>query len=364
VPTLTTTTQAYTCTNGIQTAQGSPKTSTTSAGQAVCSTTTSETREYWQQPGGAGSVWNTPLGDGAVWGSANDADTQSLRHGGNINPADYFSVEIWTGKPSDPVETVTGSPTVGNNDNSTIQIHVPAGAYTSSGGDGNTDFWDATNYPGLSLHVGQAQFNGNSVTGVMTETDNAMSDTFGEDQETGLTGYDTAAGSITGYDMQQIGNGGHMRHMLRYATDAMYLKDAGTNGSNKLGPTSWPQAYEDWQSGINVYTGNLPAGTTVGIPMTTAMPANLTRGGQELFWTLQHYGALFRDQAGGGMNFDVDQIAQASSLIDDMRTDLPQIVQLLAPLRNQHVGGQSFTASPINGPGNRVDSGPPPLAPL
>jgi len=313
-------------------------------------------RNYWDQPGGPGSVWNTPLGSGAVWGTDTDLDTSDLRHGGIINPAGQFGITIWVGGATDPIRDI-------QTDNGMVQLHVPANAFITGGGDGNVDLYDPINAPGKVFHVSQARLEGNTIVGTMTEVDDALSDSFGEDQETGLYGYGTAAGVITGYDMEKLAAGGHIQHMLRYATDAMYLMDAAIAGmGNQLGPNSWPQLYEDWQSGINVYTGHLKAGTTIGIPITEQMPGGLTKGGQELFWTLQHYGALFRDQAGGGVHFQADQEAELSPLIDQMRQDLPTIVQYLAPLRNQHVGGQPLSSSPMNGPGARLDPGPPPLA--
>jgi hypothetical protein len=240
-------------------------------------------------------------------------------------------------------------------------MHVPADVYAPGPfpGDNNIQLYDPINYFGMVFSMGDpTNIGGGEIQGGLNETDNGLVDTFGEDQETGLMGYDVAAGMIRQYDIDQINAGGHLRHMLRYATDAAYLKDASLDGVQKLGPNSWPQAYEDYQTpGVNLYHGDLPAGTTVGIPMTTPMPAGLTKGGQELFWTLQHYGALFRDQGGGGMNFSDDQYAATTDILAGMQQDAATIVQLLVPLRNQHVGGQPFASSPINGPGNRVDSG-------
>ena len=322
-------------------------------------------RHYWEQPGGDGSVWNRPLGRGAIWGDANDPDTQDLRHGGIINPANDLGHTVWVGRRNDPIFFLTGDPRVGNA-RAIVRLHLPAEVYAPGPhpGDNNAVYFDPVGHWGLVFSSGNPTvIHGRRITGGLTETDDATSDSFGEDQETGLMGHSTAAGLIRRYDLEQIERGGHMRHMLRYATDAKYLKDASVDGVQKLGPKSWPQAYEDYQEpGVNLYTGRLAAGTTIGIPITTPMPPGLTRGGQELFWTLQHYGALFRDQAGGGVHFCVDQESDGSDIVAGMRRDLPMIVQLLAPLRNQHVGGRPFATSPKNGPGRRVDTGPPPLA--
>jgi hypothetical protein len=309
----------------------------------------SMSRNYYDQPGGNGSVWNTPLGSGATWNTnANDPEVQDMRHGGIINASNYLGVTVWTGKATDPLRSFTMP------NGSTIQIHVPAAAYSGGGGDNNMDLMDPVSHFGSLYHV--------DPTGAkITEVDNATSDSFGEDQETGLNGFDTAAGDINGYDLSQIAAGGHIQHMLRYATSAIYLMNDAIH-DNTLGPNSWPQLKEDGQSGINVYTGHLPAGTTIGIPMSTPMPNGLSKGGQEIWWTLQHYGALFRDQAGGGIHFTANQTTDGSAIVNQMRTDLPKIVQYLAPLTNQHVGGTSFVSSPVNGPGSRVDAGPPPLA--
>jgi hypothetical protein len=318
---------------------------------------TQSCRNYWEQPGGNGSVWNTPLGSGAQWGSASDADTRDARQGGIINPAHEFGNPIYVGSATDPVKTYPGE------DGKTYKIHVPANA---AGGGGNNYTDNALNLMDPAGNFGKVFSLEHSNTKV-AEVDDGTADNFGEDQETGLTGIETAAGTMNAYDMKQVGAGGHIRHMLQYATDAKYLKNAAADGVFKLGPSSWPQAYEDYQSqvnapgvdpNVNLYTGNLAAGTTLGIPMDAQMPAGLTKGGQELFWTLQHYGALFRNQAGGGIHFATNWDSDNDPLTEDMRKDAPAIVQYLAPLRNQHVGGKSFTSSPKNAPGQRVDSGP------
>ncbi len=111
------------------------------------------------------------------------------------------------------------------------------------------------------------------------------------------------------------------------------------------------------------YTGNLVAGTTLGIPMNTAMPSGLSFWGQQLFWNAQHYPWLFRDSSPGGLKLYCDQVVAANNTVfNQIATDLPTIVQLLRPLKNQHIGGTSLLATPKNGPGNRVDIGPPPLS--
>lgn len=315
-------------------------------------------RRYWEQPGGNGSAWNTPLGAGAVWGKPTDPDTIDLRVGGIINPPSRFGVNVYTGRRSDPIRSVQ---TV----KSFVRMHVPADAFASAGGDGNVDFMDPILHPGKIFHVTQAVIRATTVTGTNLETDDAMAEDFGHDYDTGRFGYGTFAGTITAYDLAQIRAGGQIRHALRYATAANLLKDNATiRGGYRLKPDSWPQRYQDRQMGIDIYTGNLKAGTTVGIPFETPMPPGLTKGGQALWWTMTRYPSFWRDQAGGGFHLAADQVAAADPLMDEMRKDLPLITQYLLPLRNQHIGGQPFTTSPINGPGPRVDSGPPPLAPL
>lgn len=339
----------------------------------------SVTRNYVDQPGGNKCTWNTPFGDGAVWGSSTDLDTIDARRGGFINSVDNFGCTIWIGKATDPVHTVKSTATYQRDPLITVQLHIPTGAFEpgppATAGDNPMCFYDPVLQPGKTFVVGTASVNGtfisnlqpgDIITGGFGEVDDATSDIYGEDQETGNYGYSITPGVITGYDVDPLRNPNwpRLQHGLRYSTDASFLKSGAIAGSaDELGPSSWPQKKEDGQSPPNVYTGNLVAGTTLGIPINTPMPGGLSFWGQQLFWNAQHYPWLFRDQAGGGMHLTVDQNVSANTTImNQMNTDLPTIVQLLLPLRNQHRGGTVRTgATDINGPGNRVDVGPPPL---
>lgn len=335
---------------------------------------------YYDNPGGNKCAWKTPLGDGAVWGTANDADTIAARHGGFINSVDNFGCTIWIGQASDPIHTVTSTATFQRDPQFTVQLHIPTGAFEpgppATQGDNPMCFFDPVLQPGKTVCVGTASVNGgfitnlqpgDIITGGFGEIDDATSNIYGEDQETGNYGYSIIPGVITGYDVDPLRNPNwpRIQHGLRYSTDASFLKSGAIPGGllDELGPSSWPQKKEDGQSGVNIYTGNLVAGTTLGIPINTPMPTGLSFWGQQLFWNAQHYPWFFRDQAGGGMHLTVDQnISANTTIMTQMNTDLPTIVQLLCPLRNQHLGGTIRAgATDINGPGNRVDVGPPPL---
>jgi hypothetical protein len=97
-----------------------------------------------------------------------------------------------------------------------------------------------------------------------------------------------------------------IQHMLRFTMDPSHFKaNARTPAQGNpdypnglLAPNSWPDNYQDYQGGdtpSNLYTGNLIYGTTVGIPIDVSIPTTLTTAGQQIFWTLQHYGAIPRD---------------------------------------------------------------------
>jgi hypothetical protein len=341
-------------------------------------------RDPANQPGGNRSAWNTPFGNQATWGAATDTDTIDIARGWNgsaytagptgvINGVSNYGFTYWIGAVSDPTYTVTittNGRIQGTDASSpaTESIHIPNGAYSPGPypGDNSMGIFDRTNNriygfgykdpsPGLS--------GGGAFSVGLGEWDDATSDTMGHDWDTGLSGYIVALGAINVCDVSPTCNPNYpnIHHALRYSTDAHLLKSCTADGSQNCPGTSWPQRQQDHQSGINVYSGNLVAGTTLGIPLSTQMPTGLDANCQGAFWTMQHYPLFFRDQAGGGFHLTVDQTADTSAYVTSLRNCLPTLVALLRPLRNQHAGGQSFTTSPINGPGTRVDTGPNPL---
>jgi hypothetical protein len=339
------------------------------------------TRNYWQNPGGDGSsgtlggasVWVTQLGSGAVAGLATDPDTIALRHGGAINPSLSMGDVIWNGKATDPLTTFTTSPDAYQRDSAlSANLHVPLGAYQPGPTFGNSlgrnifNIWDIsgnqkTAWSFVDLNTSPIT-GGQVVAAEFGETDDPTSDHFGEDQETGNYGYDGIPGMLTAYDFDSTQNPNYpnIQHMLRYLHDPKFLKSGSSDGTDNLGPNSWPQKKQDSQSAVP-YTGQLVAGTTVFIPQSTTMPSGLTAEGQVVFKCLQTYGALWRGSIPGGFHLSCSQDV-SPTVIAHLNTDLPKIVQYLCPLRNQHVGGQSFATSPKNGPGPRVGIGTPPLA--
>jgi hypothetical protein len=335
------------------------------------------TRSYWDNPGGNRSVWVTPLGDGCIWGADADPDTRDLRAGKPaINTTDAYGVTVYIGKAGDPVfKPEIVDPLPQRDPGFTASVHIPDGAFISRpypGSDNPLVLYDPVMQPGRVIFFGNVTVDdgasnvihpGSGIRARVSEWDNAMADDFGEDQETGNWGYNWAPGIITAYDLDPDRNPNFPRiqHMLRYSIGAEYLATNNLPDSDTLRPDSWPQRKQDVQAGIDVYHGHLKAGTTIGIPKDAPMPQGLTPGGKMLWWTLQHYGALFRDQAGGGVHFTVDQTIEHTPLVAGMRRDLPQIARFLSPLRNQHRGGQDFRTDPKNGPGRRLDTGPPPL---
>jgi hypothetical protein len=347
-------------------------------------------RDPYKQPGGSRSAWNTPFGEGAVWGQASDPDTIDIARGwdlkdggytpgpyGHINRPERFGVTLYIGSKADGQYTFT----TGNNgragnltDNGptlTARLHLPTGARTAGPypGDNPIVVMDPVNYPnrlytfaGIEIrHLtpGQGPFLARA-----GEWDDITADTFGEDYETGNSGFNVGIGIINFCDVDPACNPYYprIRHALRYATDAHLLATNDIGDGYTLKPDSWPQRYQDRQVGHDVYSGRLKAGTTLGIPLATKMPDGLNANCRGAFWTMQHYPLFFRDQAGGGFNLTADQVASASRYVTDLRQCLPRLVALLRPLRNQHVGGESFQESPKNGPGRRVDRGPDPLA--
>lgn len=355
------------------------------------------TRNPWEHPGGNNSAWNLPVGLGVVVGGPTDLDTIDISRSwngtaytagpyGNINSTNNFGCSAYVGKITDAQYTIT---TTNNGRNSSVAIangladtgstlsavlHIPTGATAAgpyTGGDNDIVLYDPVLLPnrmyagGSNISPPGAQPGQGPFTFSQLEWDDATSDQFGEDADTGLDGYNLGAGLITGYDTDPARNPNYpdINHSLRYSTDAHLLKSNGNPPSGQtLLPSSWPQRLQDGQSGINLYSGNLLAGTSLIIPQSATLPAGMNANQAALARNMQRHPLFFRDQAGGGFNLTCDQVADTSQWIADARAILPQLVALLRPIRNQHQTGQSFTTNPKNGPGARAYAGPPPLA--
>ena len=348
------------------------------------------TRSAYLHPGGNGSVYNTPFGDGATWSAAGDAQTLSICGPsgqtppscvGIINTTASYGQTKYTGAAGDSTYTFNASSngrTVAPDNGPTLSatLHVPTGAITPGPYPGDNGFiiQDPTNYPNRMYYFGLSGINGIASPGVQPgqgpfaagqgEWEDITSNQFGEDYDTGNSGYQVGAGLITGCDTSPTCNPvfPKIQHGLRAALDAAQFKSNATPTTGQiLNADGWPDRLQDAQSGINVYTGNLPFGHTLGIPLTDTMPGGLDANCQGLYWTMQHYPVIPRDQAGGGLHLTVDQIADTSSWATSARSCLGTLVGHLRVLTNQHQGGQDFITHPKNGPGNRTDSGPLPL---
>lgn len=409
----------FTVTGTISGASAAPQLQYSVNGGAYQSLNPTGERVYTCQPGTNNNVWNTPIGNGATYGAATDSDTQSARVGGYINQLNNYGAAVWDNyDPHSISATFIG---LGDNYKSTtnpggtqfnVFAHVLPGSYPpgpwisppgncnnvpGTCGDNQYIFHDntgvnagieyqfapfgwATQASPFSSATGSGPFGSipsGSNPGNFGGAENLLSDTYSEDWETGNGNFTQAAGLIRGCDL----NGTNyipgttlpkIQHVLRYAHRSSSLKANSSGGTSfpsdnsTLNANSWPQLYEDYQDPAqsgNYYTGNLVYGTQLFIPSSTTMPTGLTNAGQEIFWTLQHYGSITRDQGSSCYCLYADQNVP-SSWINDLNTDFPKLVALLVPMRNQHQGGQSFTTYPINGPGTRLDAGPPALAPL
>lgn len=377
----------------------------------VASAQTTVTRRYQDQPGGSNNVWNTPIGSGATALATTDAQTIAARNGGFINSTSNYGEVVWDASPAVTTTPVrfTGhggdyANTAYPNNSGTpydITANCVVGSYAPGPypGDNGYSFIDEINFPGKYFQFGPLAIQ-NLQPGIGTQAayfggeEDAMSDTFCQDWETGHANFSTAAGLIRAYDLDPTRNPTlipiatlqgydptqpstakvtRINHVLAYMHDAKYLKsntdpDTTRNPTYPNGfllPNSWPQLYQDYQNGINVYTGDLIYGSQLYIPAGTPFPTAL-RGNVaaiQIFDALINFGSITRDQASGGYHLRADQNV-AQSWIDSANAALPTIVQLLRVMSNQHQGGQSFTTFPANGPGTRLVALPPPLAPI
>jgi hypothetical protein len=295
-------------------------------------------RDYWNHPGGNGCVWNTPLGTGAIWSGDTDPDTKDARNGGIINGWKNYGACVWVShSASDPSArfynvSATDYDTPGTGGNGThydVVLRAPRGSHTPGGGSGGFpidaqfNIFDTTGQPGKVWHFAPVQidsFNGGGpYEAAFGMYEDCLSDTFAQDYENKNKGVGSqSAGVIRAYDIDPNRNPsrmpapyGHLtkiQHVLRYMTDGIYFKANARSGLNGwLKPNSWPELYQDYQGSLsyNRYTGNILYGSLIGIPINEPMDTRLSDPGRQLWWCLQHYGSISRDQAGGGYHVRV-----------------------------------------------------------
>jgi hypothetical protein len=357
------------------------------SGRSV-SGTISGGRNPYNQPGSNASVWNTPFGSGATWTNAYSAAICNPAASGppcvgNINSTSFYGrTEYTSTSTSDGTYTFSSklngrTQPPDNGPTITATMHVPTGAITPgpyiSGCDCSLILQDENSYPNRQYTWGQVNGAGVAPFGLQpglgpfnagqAEWDDITSDTYGQDYDTGLDGFNVGPGLINACDVTPSCNPTYpkIQHGLRFSMDVRQFASNAPGGSNVLNPSGWPDRLEDTQTGGQIYTGTLPFGYTLGIPSKTSMPSGLDANCQGLFWTMQHYPQIARDSGSGGILLTTEQIGDTSAFIASARSCLPTLVGLLQVLTNQHQGGQSFTTQPANGPGTRVDTGPVPL---
>ena len=311
------------------------------------------TRNPTDIPFASTSVWNIGIGSNAQWSSSGDVDAAQLHglHGG-VTTANWGQ-PIYFGTASDPLVTVTNTDTL--YPVPPQQIHIPIGALPAAGSGGYTDahmaFYDATQPGKMWSYWGASFNNGYDVTGGITTGLGGVWDTTGD----GVTNtvspgsdYDFAAGVITDYDVSQAA----INHMVRLAISTNALKSPGATWIDNI---PWPNMHEDY-SGPQVYTGNIVAGSTFGIPMSVNLNSlGLSQGGMMLAKALQNYGGVWRDLGGSNqITFYSTPENQNNPLILQMQADMAKIVPTLEVLRNQG-------PTTINGGGTPVV---PPLPPV
>ena len=175
--------------------------------------------------------------------------------------------------------------------------------------------------------------------------------------------YNFAVGVITDYDVSQ----GAIDHMVRLAISTNALKSPGANWMENI---PWPNIHEDYW-GAQVYTGNIVAGSTFGIPMSVNLNSlGLSQGGMMLAKALQNYGGLWR-HAGG-----TDQIIfystpenQNNPLIQQMQADMAKIVSQIEVMRNQGPNSVNGGGTPVVPPlppvlGGVIVEPPQPVTPI
>jgi hypothetical protein len=154
--------------------------------------------------------------------------------------------------------------------------------------------------------------------------------------------YNFGIGTIRQWEL----DAGTITHMLRIALPLNRVKSPTTVWNQGI---PWPMTHEDY-FGPTEYTGNVPFGSTCGIPANVDLSTLvLTNGGLMLATAIQKYGVMIRDTDGtdGPIAFYAEPSTETSPVIAQMRQDLPKIQKVMCVLRNQ-------SATTVNGGGASI----------
>jgi hypothetical protein len=331
---------------------------------------------YTDAPGADDSFVKRPFQTGAQWVADTNAAITSLRQTpAGINPGSNWGQPVYVSDASGILVTIA------ENDSSlTIQMHVPLGAAPAKGAGGPTpdahmNFFDTSIAPKMvscfRASVNNADANGGvtAATTLITCDDLQIDNAYGivaVDRITGQPGKNAGLGVIRNWHLAQASADPSfvIPNMLRWAggLSQMYWNPSwAINDVTKINPTTglpsimWPKAIVD-SSAPTSYTGQCPAGATIGIPASTARPTGKTRGFYLLFDTLQQFGACWEDTAGSvGIVLYADYIKpQYMTLFNDMQSNISAISPYLSILANQNglsslkggLGGANAFAAP------------------
>lgn len=296
-------------------------------------------RDPMLQPFSSASVWNVGIGSEARWSLANDPDTLDLHAPRTWINAGEWSMPFYIGTANDPLVTVVCTDTL-----YTVppqQIHIPAGAVPAlpADGDRHMNFFDKTRPGFMWSYWGCYGSTETGFTAGLGAVDNIYADLPSD--------YNFGIGTIRQWEL----DAGIIRHALRLALPTSRTRSPGATWTQNI---PWPMTHEDY-FGPTKYTGNVVFGATIGIPASIALrPLGLTRGGLMLATALQNYGAMVRDtaDADGPLLFFAEPSAEGSSVLAQMRKDLPKIQAVLRIMRNQspqtvNGGGKPIVPEPL-----------------
>ena len=284
-------------------------------------------RNAFQWPFASNSPWNMPVGSGAQFATTADARTQDLLSGSaNIN-AGSWSQPVYQATASSPMATMSTP-----SGSSTYQI--PAGATPSSPtpGDQSMDIVDPSGH-----WVDETWLTSGSGTS-WSASYHVRTDITGTGVQGGTraAGTSAIAGLIRTWEIQA----GVIRHALAFAMPRSTMA---------LGPV-WPAISQD-SGAVGTYTGALPMGTLVSIPLSVNLNTlGLSPTGLAIARALQQYGAYLVDASS---QFTLYAEPSADPLLGSARNDLAAIHAQLRVITNNSpssVGGGGQPLAPLAPP--------------
>jgi IPT/TIG domain len=295
------------------------------------------TRDPFHYPGSSYSIWNTSIGFDAVWSAATDSDTRQLNGLSTSINAGSYSTNVYQGQLTDPSGSLTYTDATQNpildsstgRPNRSLFMRLPLGMKPSPSGPDDSGIAVGTIQNPRYFHTG---FNGGVVApNFVTIGHGKPIDCYNQN----MIAADQYMIGIGIMRYREVMIDGLISHILQCGLSTDRIRISDTTCTN----LAWPNRQCDYAGPFGQFTGQIPYGSTFGIPSTLdVMALGLSPGGLMLARAMQDYGVMHNISSPSQTNSIIlvaENALEGTRQLSEMRAAFPALVPLLRIMRNQ-----------------------------